>query len=81
MSGKTVDFRLGIMQNSGILVRADKRFVKEAMLLVMEDLRCIARVRGLDVVYGIATSLFEWQLVRYELDKEIRMESTGFEVS
>ena len=51
------------------------------MLTVMEDLRCIARVRNLNVVYGIASSLFEWQLVKYELDKEISMVSSGFEVS
>ena len=60
---QTREFKLGLLsQNeSGILVRVDKRFVKEPMLDLMEDLRFFSRARkNVDVVWGIATSLYEW---------------------
>jgi len=69
------EFKLGLLSQSqsGILVRLDKRFVKEPMLDLMEDLRFFARARpNVDIVWGIATSLYEWQLVRYSKQLEIR---------
>ena len=69
------EFKLGLLSQSqsGILVRLDKRFVKEPMLDLMEDLRFFARARpSVDIVWGIATSLYEWQLVRYSKQLEIR---------
>jgi len=72
---------LALLYSSGMVARLHKKFVKDAMLEVMEDLRFIARDRSLDVVYGIATNLFEWQIVRYEMSKEINQQSSGFEIS
>lgn len=66
-------FKLALLteRHSGILVRTDKTIVKEAMINLMEDLRFFARARrNVDVVWGIATNLFEWQIVRYIKSKE-----------
>lgn len=62
-------------------MRLDKRFVKEPMLDLMEDLRFFTRARpDVDVVWGIATSLYEWQLVRYSKQLEVRQQEC-FEMS
>lgn len=57
-----------------LLARLDKRFVKEAMLLVMEDCRFFARSQQQPVVWGVASNLFEWQLVRYDMTSECKQE-------
>lgn len=47
----------------------------------MEDLRFFARARpDVDFVWGIATSLYEWQLVRYSKKLEIQQQEC-FEMS
>ena len=64
------EFKLAV-ESPAILVRLDKRMVKEAMVALMEDLRFFARARNIDEVWGVATSLYEWQVVWYSKHREI----------
>ena len=64
-----------------IIVRLDKRMVKEAMVTLMEDLRFYARARNVDEVWGVATSLYEWQIVWYSKHKEINQHPEFFMMS
>ena len=50
---------------TALVVRLDKKSVKEPMLLLMEDLRFYTRAYSTDVVWGVASNLYEWQIVRY----------------
>ena len=55
--------------------------VKEAMINLMEDLRFFSRARQVNIVWGIATNLYEWQIVWYSRDREINRQSEFFMMS
>ena len=72
---QTHEFKLGLLSqdHGGILVRLDKTMTKEAMVILMEDLRFYTRAKPeIDVIWGVATNLYEWQLVRYCKSNEVQ---------
>ena len=57
------EFKLALMTDgaTGLVVRLDKHVVKGGMILLMEDLRFYSRSRvAVDIVWGLATNLYEW---------------------
>jgi hypothetical protein len=78
------EFKLGFFDPSGrngFLVSVDKRHVKEATCKLMEELRYLARVRCANELFGISTTLFEFQLVHYSRKAEVDGERDFFSCS
>ena len=50
----------------------------------MEEMRAYARATGISVVWGLATTLFEWSLCRYDMREEIErrepIDAGGFQM-
>lgn len=78
------EFRLGFLdagQRTGFLVTVDKRHVKDATCKLMEELRYLARAKCADELFGISTTLYEWQFVHYSRKGEIAGEKDFFTAS
>eukprot|EP00347_Sterkiella_histriomuscorum_P010159 403377377 len=79
------DFRLTVIDKAtdthGFLVVTHKKMTKEAVYKGMEDLRFICRARNIDHLYAFATNMYEWQIIYYNRQKELKDEKDFFQIS
>ena len=68
-------------QSFGIIFSTDKKIVKDAMISLMDQMRLFCRSRNLDHIYGMATNLYEWQIVHYNRTAELQKEINYFQMS
>ena len=55
----------------GIIFCTDKKVLKDACISLMDQMRLLCRSRNLNEVFGVATTLYEWQIVYYSRTKEL----------
>ena len=68
-------------QSSGFIISTDKKVLKEAMHSLMMQMRLLCRARNLDEIWGIATNLYEWQVIRYSRVCELQKQDNFFQLS
>ena len=65
----------------GMVICCSKKIVKEAVVQCMEEMRFLARARNLVEIWGIATTLYDWQIVHYSKRDEIAEKKDFYTVS
>ena len=79
------DFKMAVLDRKtnsfGFVVSCDKRMVKESSCRVMEEMRFLARARNCDELFGISTTLYEWQFLHYSRKGELAEEKDFYTMS
>ena len=79
------EFRLTVLDkktsSTGLMVMTNKKLTKEAIYRLFEDMRFLCRARNLDCMYGLASNLYDFQIIFYNRQLEIQSEDDYFGVS
>ena len=69
------DFKMAVLDKRtscfGLVVNCNKWIAKEATVSCMEEMRFLARARNLDEVWGVSTTLYDWQFIHYSKKAEL----------
>ena len=55
----------------GLVVNTDKKALREACISLMDQMRLLSRSRNLPHIFGIATNLYDWQILYYSREIEL----------
>ena len=79
------DFKMAVLDTQtssfGFVILCDKRFIKECSIKVMEEMRFLARARNCEEIFGIATTLYEWQFLHYSRKGELEKTKDFYSIS
>jgi len=65
----------------GFVVSWSKKTLKRAATKCLEHMRLFARARSLNFVWGLASNLYDWQILTYDKQAEVRQAKDFYEMS